>query len=209
MQDLVDYLNGSSHGPLLQAGIEHAQFETIHPFVDGNGRIGRALIHEVLRWRGPAAGAIPPVSMALAERPGEYIAGLAAYRDDGLPDRVDRWLTVFLDAVAGALDQVERLSGQLAELREDWRDRIRRDRLARGLPAQPRADAVDLRILDLLPDLPVLTAAVAAEEFGVSAAAAGGGLERLAAAGILRPRSVGKGIRGYVAGELLALAAGG
>lgn len=205
MQDLVDYLNSSIHGPLLQAGIVHAQFETIHPFVDGNGRIGRALIHEALHRRHLLPVAMLPVSMVLGTWSREYIAGLTAYRDDGLPDRVDRWLSVFLDAVAGALDQVERLGGELAELRGDWRDRIRRDRLARGLPAQPRADAVDLRILDGLPDLPVLTAAVVAEEYGVSATAARGGLDRLADAGILRSRSVGKGIRGYFADELLDL----
>lgn len=52
MSDLVRYINSALHAPLVQAGLVHAQFEMIHPFRDGNGRVGRALIHTVLVRRG-------------------------------------------------------------------------------------------------------------------------------------------------------------
>lgn len=60
MADLVDYLHGAAHAPLIQAGVIHAQFETIHPFTDGNGRVGRALIHTAPRSHGPRSAADQP-----------------------------------------------------------------------------------------------------------------------------------------------------
>ena len=60
------YVNGDHHPALVQAAIAHAQFETIHPFADGNGRAGRALIHVILRRRGLASRFVPPISLVLA-----------------------------------------------------------------------------------------------------------------------------------------------
>ena len=78
MDDVVKYLNSASHGALVQAAILHAQFETIHPFADGNGRIGRALIHLVLERRGLATSPVLPVSMVLGTWSEGYVAGLTA-----------------------------------------------------------------------------------------------------------------------------------
>ncbi|SNQ48469.1 hypothetical protein FRACA_250044 [Frankia canadensis] len=61
---------------VAQAALAHAQFETIHPFVDGNGRTGRALIHMVLRRRGLATRVLPPVSLILATWSRAYLAAL-------------------------------------------------------------------------------------------------------------------------------------
>ncbi|MFV1971604.1 MAG: Fic family protein [Acidimicrobiia bacterium] len=66
VQDLIEYVNGDEHSPLVQAAIAHAQFETIHPFADGNGRTGRALIHVILRRRGLSPTFVPPISLVLA-----------------------------------------------------------------------------------------------------------------------------------------------
>ena len=66
LEDLTVYINGDDHPALVQAAIAHAQFETIHPFADGNGRAGRALIHIVLRRRGLSPSFVPPVSLVLA-----------------------------------------------------------------------------------------------------------------------------------------------
>ncbi len=82
--DLVDYLNSDEHSALLQAALTHSQFEIIHPFGDGNGRVGRALIHVVLRRRGLATRFVPPISLVLATHSRDYVRGLAAsqYRGD-------------------------------------------------------------------------------------------------------------------------------
>lgn len=66
LDGLVDYVNGDEHSPLVQAAIAHAQFETLHPFADGNGRTGRALVHVILRRRGLAPAFVPPISLVLA-----------------------------------------------------------------------------------------------------------------------------------------------
>jgi Fic family protein len=86
MDDLAQYASGAVHAPLVQAGLVHAQFETIHPFTDGNGRVGRALIHTVLTRRGLTRAALLPVSLVLLTRSDTYVAGLTAYRYDGPVD---------------------------------------------------------------------------------------------------------------------------
>src|SRR5579862_526161 len=74
MDDLCAFCNDDALPALAQAAIAHAQFETIHPFGDGNGRIGRVLIHLVLRRRGLTARATLPLSAVLATRNADYIA---------------------------------------------------------------------------------------------------------------------------------------
>src|SRR5438034_1038975 len=76
LNDLSSFSNSDDLPAVVQAAIAHAQFETIHPFVDGNGRIGRALIHLILRRRGLAVRVVLPVSLALATWSNDYIAGL-------------------------------------------------------------------------------------------------------------------------------------
>ena len=90
VDDLIVYMNSDNHSPLVQAGIAHAQFETIHPFADGNGRTGRALIHVVLHRRGLAPNFVPPVSLVLATWVDDYIGGLTAYRHTEGPDSATR-----------------------------------------------------------------------------------------------------------------------
>ena len=88
MDDLMAYLNGSAHAPLIQAALVHAQFETIHPFTDGNGRVGRALIHCVLARRRLTPTAMLPISLVLATLRHTYIDGLTAYRYVGAADEL-------------------------------------------------------------------------------------------------------------------------
>jgi Fic family protein len=84
LEDLCAFINRDDVAPIAQAGIAHAQFETIHPFADGNGRGGRALIYTVLRRRGEITQYIPPISLILAAEPKGYIGGLNAYRQGEL-----------------------------------------------------------------------------------------------------------------------------
>jgi Fic family protein len=76
LADLSAFCNTDSLPAVTQAALAHAQFETIHPFVDGNGRIGRALIHLVLRRRGLAVRVLPPISLVLATWSRDKVAGL-------------------------------------------------------------------------------------------------------------------------------------
>ncbi|WP_239105157.1 Fic family protein [Microbispora rosea] len=86
LEDLCAYISGDEHPALVQAAIAHAQFETIHPFVDGNGRTGRALIHLILKRRGLAPRVVPPISLVLASHADAYVSALTAYRYEGAAD---------------------------------------------------------------------------------------------------------------------------
>ena len=86
LKDLVAYVNSDDHPALMQAAVAHAQFETIHPFGDGNGRTGRALIQLVLRRRGLAPRVVPPVSLVLASDADRYVAGLTSVRGEARDD---------------------------------------------------------------------------------------------------------------------------
>jgi Fic family protein len=83
--DLCEFSNDHSLPAVAQTAIALAQFETIHPFVDGNGRTERALIHMILRRRGLAERALPPVSHVLATLAINYIDGLTEYRHIAQP----------------------------------------------------------------------------------------------------------------------------
>jgi hypothetical protein len=102
--DLCAFCNMDALPAVAQAAIAHAQFETIHPFVDGNGRVGRALIHLVLRRRGVIGRALPPVSLILATWSGEYVAALTSTRYRGsagsraAQEGLNRWVGLFAAA---------------------------------------------------------------------------------------------------------------
>ncbi|WP_406714563.1 Fic family protein [Trueperella pyogenes] len=83
IEDLLAYLNGATHGSLIQAALVHAQFESIHPSTDGNGRVGRALIHTVLTRHGLTPGRVLPVSLVLSIFRDSYVAALNALRFEG------------------------------------------------------------------------------------------------------------------------------
>ena len=184
VDDLALFVTETSGNPLVRAAIAHAQFETIHPFTDGNGRTGRALIHTVLRRGDALRNTLIPISTVFAGDPTTYIAGLTAYRGD--PPRLDEWIIAFAQAAELAAGNAVRLSDDLAELDRQVREELVGHRRARGAsPAKPRSDAVVLRILSALATDPVLTIETAARTHGVSTAAAHRALVELAEAGIL------------------------
>lgn len=85
MADLVDHMNGAAHSAPVRAAVVHAQFETTRPFTDGNGRVGRALVHTISTRRGLTEEAVPPISLVLATLRGRYVDGLGTCRHDA-PD---------------------------------------------------------------------------------------------------------------------------
>ncbi len=188
LHDLLAYVNGDDHPALVQAAIAHAQFETIHPFADGNGRTGRALIHVILRRRGLAPRFVPPISLVLATWSRDYIAGLTAYRQVGAPDSPERsvragtWLRTFATAAHRSCNDAEAYAARIDTLDARWR----------GLLGRVRANSAVELLLDLLPGVPVITVDSAARLIGRSEMRTGEAVNRLEAAGVLRQRNVGK-----------------
>jgi len=177
LDDLCGAMNADRLPPIVQAALVHAQFETIHPFHDGNGRTGRALIHVVLRRRRIAAHYVPPISVVLAQGKDRYIAGLTAFRGDD----VQRWLAYFADAALSSARLATRYLGAVAELTGQWKEQLR------ASPRAPRADAAAWRLIEALPARPTITSAVAAEAIGRSRPQVMVAIEQLVDAGVLTP----------------------
>jgi Fic family protein len=211
MEDLVAYAAGGIHAPLVQAALVHAQFETIHHYTVGNGRVGRALIHTVLTRRGLTPAAILPISLVLLTHSDAYVDGLTAYRYLGPPDAdaaragTETWLSTFVDAAGTAVDQVTRFASDLTELRADWAARLSRLRAGRGVRDVPRSGSGVARLLDLLPEAPLVTAATVRRLLDVSAPAAHKALDELTDAGVLTRRTLERGTRGYFAQDVFDL----
>lgn len=209
MADLVDYMNGSAHAPLIQAAVVHAQFETIHPFTDGNGRVGRALIHTVLARRGLTERAVLPISLVLATLRDRYVEGLTEYRHNAAQASAEAsgstnaWLATFVGAAEIAVVQSEALMDTINDLRAAWTNRLTAHRVATGVRPTPRADSAVARLLGQLPEAPVLTATTLAKIFDVSFPAASAALDELRQAGILTTKSIERGAKAYIAREVL------
>lgn len=188
LDDLLGYINRDDHSPLVQAAIAHAQFETIHPFADGNGRTGRALIHVVLRRRGLAPRFVPPVSLILATWASDYIRGLTQFRHLAPPDSTERsrsahgWLRIFTSATRRACSDAIRYASDIENLEETWHMRAGRIR---------RDSSAD-RLLAILPGVPIVTVASAADLINRSPVNTGTAINRLAKIGVLTQRNVGK-----------------
>ncbi|MFV0318671.1 MAG: Fic family protein [Microthrixaceae bacterium] len=196
LADLCEFCNSDHLPPLIQAAVAHAQFETIHPFEDGNGRTGRALIHVLLRRRGLAPSYVPPISVVLAANKGRYIDGLTQYRDN----EVGEWIERFAVAAARAATLAERYLGRVHDIQEGWRAQLRRC-------ADLRADAAAWAVIDELPGHPVITVPVATAVTGRSKSSTAVAVDQLVDAGILLPLSESKRNRAWEASGLLDLLA--
>jgi Fic family protein len=198
--DLCAFCNTDDLSPVAQAAIAHAQFETIHPFVDGNGRTGRALIHMVLRRRGMAERALPPVSLVLATQARSYIDGLTAFRYVGSAtspraiEGLNTWVGRFAGACTRSVQEANDFEARVAELERSWRESLG--------PVRANS-AVDL-ILRLLPGAPILTVDGAATLIGRTFNPANEAIQRLVDAGILRQVNVGRRNRAYEAPDIIA-----
>ncbi|MFT3971278.1 MAG: Fic family protein [Micropruina sp.] len=211
MEDLVHYLNGAAQAPLIQAAMVHAQFETIHPFSDGNGRVGRALIHTVLARRGLTDRSVLPISLVLATLRDRYVTGLTSFRDASPTGSVEasaakgEWLAMFVEAAAIAVEQSASLAAAVNELHDSWTDRLAAHRAAAGRRPIPRAGSAAAQLLRRLPEAPVVTATTLARILGVSFPAASAALDELSGAGILATRAIERGATAYMAREILDL----
>ena len=199
IEDLCAFCNDDSLPVVAQAAIAHAQFETIHPFVDGNGRTGRALMHLVLRRRGLAPRILPPISLILATWFRDYVSGLTGTRYAGSTDSpeahagINRWTGLFATACRRAVEDASRFEGEVRALQVAWRARVGPVR---------RNSSVDL-LIGALPATPVLTTSTAADLIGRSFEATSQAIDRLVAARVLTQVTVGRRNRAYEAPELI------
>jgi Fic family protein len=199
MDDLCAFCNTDELPAVAQAAIAHAQFETIHPFIDGNGRTGRALIHLVLRRRGLALRVLPPVSLVLATLAKDYVGGLNATRYLGPPSSpeattaVNTWLARFASACTGSVADATQFESRAGALEADWRKRL----------GQVRANSATDLLLARLPGVPVLTAESAATLLGRTFKPANDAIQRLVDADILRQITIGRRNRAYESPEII------
>lgn len=197
LEDLVSFCNSSPLPAVVRAAIAHAQFETIHPFADGNGRTGRALALMVLRSGGLVGGAVPPISMAVASDRGAYIDALTALRCEGageLRRAQDRYVAHWCGACADACALAAGFEARVAELRESWAERVR-----------PRAGSAAELLLDVLPGTPVVSIQSAARLTGRSREAARNAISALVEAGVLAQNARNRKSNIFCADEVLEM----
>ncbi len=200
LEDLVAFVNTRRDlSPVVVAAIAHAQFESIHPHHDGNGRVGRSLVHALLR-REMASSVLPPLSIAFARPEARYVEGLNAFRGDDL----DGWLTVFATAISFAAHATIGLAHEVGQLQRSWLEQLTEARARSGL-RPPRADAAVLAALEALPDMPAFHARDLAQQLDRSWRAAQDAIEELVDVGIVKQLSAGKGNRLYEVPEIFAL----
>jgi Fic family protein len=178
MSDLIAFAQRVDLPVIFQMAVAHAQFETIHPFADGNGRTGRALIHVMLRQAGLVTGTVVPISAGLLTDTQTYFAALSAYRAGDAGPIVQQFSDASRFAATSGRELIDRLIGQLDEARE----------LMRGL----RTQATAWQVLPHLISHPVLNSSVLTRQLKLSDTAAQRALAQLTDAGVLVERSGGR-----------------
>ena len=199
LQDLCRFCNDDSLPTIAQTALAHAQFETIHPFIDGNGRTGRALIHVILRRRGLAPGVVPPVSLVLATWSRDYVDGLTATRyvaeptSDEAAEGLNYWVALFAAATQRAVTDAEMYEQRVAEVQDTWRNRLGR----------VRANSAVDRLVNALPGAPIITVQSGAALIDRSEQAVNEAIPRLERAGVLKQANLGRRNRAFEATDLI------
>ncbi|MEV7660729.1 Fic family protein [Paenarthrobacter sp. NPDC089316] len=188
VEDLVAFMQRDDIPALTQAAIAHAQFETIHPFVDGNGRTGRAIVSALLRAKGVTENVTVPVSSGLLTDTRLYFDALGAYREGDIRPIVEG----FAESAVRAVDNGRQLADDIEAIEASYRERLA------GAPSSVR------KVLGLVPQEPALTAEMVAEHTGASLATAYRAVERLEEAEVLASAGKIRGTRVWVAPDIIA-----
>lgn len=188
IHDLISFTRRVDIEPFLQVALAHAQFETIHPFTDGNGRTGRALVQAMLRNYGITERITVPVSAGLLHEVEDYYDALTAYRQGDL----DLIVAVFSRAAFTAIENGEVLVRDLVSIRENWIVQIK-----------ARSDASVWRGLPLVMSQPAVTVNLVAERLNVSKPAAQTAIDQMVTAGVLTPANNFRRNRVWVADEVV------
>jgi Fic family protein len=152
MDDLTGFMARNDVPVLVQAAVAHAQFENVHPFADGNGRTGRALVHAILRNKGLTVHATVPVSAGLLTDTQGYFDALTAYRGGAVTPIVSMVATAAIRAIANSRELV----ADLRDLRDEWNGNVK-----------ARRAAAAWRLADLLIRQPVITTETVTTELDI------------------------------------------
>jgi len=193
MGNLEHFLYDDTLPPLIHAGLAHAQLETIHPFLDGNGRMGRLLITFLLCKRRILSRPLLYLSTFLKRHRAEYYDRLQAVRESGA---WDAWLAFFLRGVCDVATQAHETARKILEMRSRYQE---------TLQGEGKAGAPLLRVLDLLFAQPVLTLSVVQADLSVSYVTANKYISRLQELGIVEETTGYKRNRRFVFGPYLKL----
>ncbi|HLZ47760.1 MAG TPA: Fic family protein [Candidatus Limnocylindria bacterium] len=192
LDDFEKFLHTEHSLPaLVHCGVAHAQFETIHPFLDGNGRVGRLLISFLLVHKGVMHRPLLYLSHFFKANRDEYYDRLMAVRQEG---DWEGWLTFFLRGVADTSSDATKTAKQIVSLRENHRARI-----------QAALSPNGLRLLDLLFRRPMVNIALIQERLTLSFVTAAKMIEGLAELGIVEEITGGRRNRVYRYSPYLAL----
>jgi Fic family protein len=189
MADLLAFAHRQDMDPLVQATLVHAQFESIHPFTDGNGRIGRALINAVLRYRGVTSRTIVPLASALVANTERYFDALGSYRVGDLAPL----LRDFVSGTRIAAEETQVAAGTLVNLKAMWHDRL-----------ETREGSASRRLIDVLLDVQTVTSQWVEKELELTPRSALGGIDELEEAGIVTEITGRKRNRVWVVTEVMA-----
>lgn len=188
IDDLIRYIGRNDIPVLIQAAIAHAQFETIHPFTDGNGRTGRSLLQAMLRAKSVTRLVTIPVSAGLLTDTQGYHRALTAYRA-GDPDAI---IELVARSCFTAINNADLLVADIEKARKRWRDVVK-----------ARQDSALWQVIDLASRQPVLTAQIVAEDLGMNVTNVYRYLDQLAEKGVLQGFNVHRQGRFWRADEIL------
>lgn len=188
LNDLIAYVHRVDLPVLVQVAIAHAQFETIHPFNDGNGRIGRTLVHAMLRHSGVTRTLTVPVSAGLLTDTSAYFQALTNYREG----YVETIIRAFINATFRAIGNGRILVDELEQVYEGWSDSL----------ASRRGSAAR-RLLPHLLNQPAVNIAYVETATGVALSAAQRAVEQLEEAGILTRAGGGQRNRAWIAQDVI------
>lgn len=194
--DMARFANRRDLPAVAQAGILHAQFEAVHPYVNGNGRVGRALVHRILRRRGVVQHGVAPVSVALLAQGDSYLEALHGF-DAG---DTERFVRQFADSGLLAAKASRQLTADLKDLVAEWHEL--------DSVTGSRSDATVRRLILDLPEHPVIDTNWVIERYQVSRRTALNALDALLSDDVLNRTTAARGLYVYEAIDVLALIEG-
>ena len=197
LEDLAAFCNRTDVDPVVKAALAHYQFETIHPFPDGNGRTGRALIHTILRHDIPECAYVPPISLILATYRDDYTKRLMDLRTDEEAAEANarsEWVSFFAACCSRAVNDITKLAHEMDAIRESWVTRL----------GGVRANSALSQMIYEIQGSPVFTVSSMVNATGKTFPAVNGAVTALLDAGIIEETSRGKRNRVFEAPEVIS-----